>query len=104
MDRNSHIIDRNIAEAVDDLIDILPLKVRTKIARMRESELIELRFSSLGMFIRSELGLRSGSKALTKSSQAASNKIGFHENEVSAVVIRSLWKELRKTHLLRVVK
>lgn len=104
MDGNNQIIAKNVAEAVDDLISILPLKVRTKIARMRESELIELHFSSLGMFIRSELGLRSGNKTLTKSCQGASSKTDFYENEVSALVIKSLWKELRKTHLLRVVK
>jgi hypothetical protein len=104
MDSNSPIILKNVAEAVDDLISLLPLKIKAEIARMEESELIELRLSSLGRIIRSELGLCSGNNALTKSYQETPSETDLHGNETSAVVINNLWEKLRKTHLLRIVE
>jgi len=104
MESNGVITIKSVAETVDDLISVLPLKVKAEIARMAESELIELRLSSLGRIIRSELRLWSGNNALKKSCQAASGESDLYGNETSAVVIKSLWKELRKTHLPRVVE
>jgi len=104
VESNNPIKPNTIAEAVDDLISLLPLKVKTEIARMEENDLIELHLSSLGIFIRSELGLWSGNKALMESCQEASGITDLHEDDASAVIIESLWKELRKTHLIRAVE
>jgi hypothetical protein len=91
------------SEAVDLLVAILPLKDRTIIASMDENDLIDLHFS-LGAYVRNEFGLWSGNDDLLKDCRKIADEPSLHPDSASSVIIEELWKRLRKTHRLRVVK
>ena len=94
---------RTIDEAVDHLLDSLPLKDKVRITKMNELELLELQLS-MGVFIKTEFGLLSGNEEL----QAAGRELAVGEDDysgdnISSVIIKKLWKRLQKTHVLRLV-
>ena len=94
---------KTIQEAVDNLTSRLSLKEKTDIANMKKDELFRLE-PILGNSIRDHFGLRSGNDKLMQSCRSASGDHDLQGNEASAVIIGELWKRLRKTHLLRVLK
>ena len=94
---------KSVSEAVDVLISVMTLKDRTRIASMDEGDLIDLHFS-LGAYVRNEFGLWSGNKQLLEDCRRVSMDQYLHPDQASSVIIRELWKQLRKTHQLRVVK
>lgn len=94
---------RTVDEAIERLTTELSLKDKTTIANMAEAELNTLQLN-LGEYIRNEFGLWSGNRDLLKSCSMIVKRINVHENEASAIIIRELWKQLRETHKLRVVK
>lgn len=97
-------IPQTVAAAVDRLITNLPLKDKCQIARMAEQDLIELRLSSLGLYIRSEFDLWSENKELMRDCCLLAGRDDLHGDSASSVIIKELWHRLRETHLLRVVK
>jgi hypothetical protein len=101
--RDEHQLPRTVEEAVDQLISELPLKGKTKIASKKEEDLVYLHLS-LGEYIRSNFGLRSGNKELLESCCSASGKKELNEDKASELIIREFWKKLQETHVLRVVK
>ena len=94
---------KSVSEAVDVLISVMSLKDRTRIASMDEGDLIDLHFS-LGAYVRNEFGLWFGNKQLLEDCSRVSMDQYLHPDQASSVIIRELWKQLRKTHQLRVVK
>ena len=94
---------RTVQDAVDRLIDLMPAKERSAIARMEEAELIIDR-PSLGRYILERFGLGSGNEALMRSCRYESHKCHMKREEAAAVILRALLRKLRKTHALRVVK
>ena len=70
---------------------------------MDEEDLVDLHFS-LGAYIRNEFGLWSGNGQLIEDCRRVSMDQYLHPDQASSVIIRELWKQLRKTHQLRVVK
>jgi hypothetical protein len=97
-------IPQTVAAAVDRLISDLPLKDKCQIARMAEKDLIELRLSSLGLYIRSEFDLWSENKGLMRDCCLLAGRDDLHGDSASYVIIKELWHTLRNTHLLRIVK
>ncbi len=96
-------LPRTVPEAVRRLKKDIPLKDRTIIANMAASELPNLD-GSLGEYIRNTFRLWSGNYALLDSCRWVSQKPGSAKKDAAAVIILELWKELKKTHTLRVVK
>jgi hypothetical protein len=94
---------RTVQEAVDRLIDELPLKDKTTIANMAENDLITLQFS-LGTYIGREFGIWSGNRELLDSCEFVSGDIYLHPDFAPTVIIVELWNRLQQTHRLRVVK
>jgi len=94
---------KTIQKAVENLISSLSLKDKTDIANMEEGDLFRLE-PILGKYIRDHFGLRSGNDRLMQSCRSVSGNNDLRENDASAVIINELWKRLRKTHLLRVLK
>jgi hypothetical protein len=94
---------KTVEEAVDRLIDELSLKDKTTIGNLGEDELINLHIN-LGEYIRNEFGLWSGNKDLLSSCCAIAKMDKVHEDTASTIIIEELWKGLRETHKLRVVK
>jgi hypothetical protein len=100
---HTYIPPQTVPEAIDWLIAEMSLKVRTTIAKMTEKEVLNLN-ASLGSYIKDKFGLAAGNKELIVSCRSTSKQILNHEDDVSGFLIQLLWKKLRKTHKLRVVK
>ena len=96
-------LTKSVSEAVDLLIPVLSLKDRTRIASMDEGDLIDLHFS-LGAYVRNEFGLWSGNDDLLNDCRQMSGITFMNPDDAAAFIIGELWKRLKKTHQLRVVK
>jgi hypothetical protein len=94
---------RTVNEAVDDLIFKLSLKDKATIANMTEQELFSLHFS-LGKYIRNSYGIWDGNEELISNCRFLLKKDTIHEDEVSSLIIKKLWENLRKTHRLKIIK
>jgi hypothetical protein len=69
---------------------------------MPEERLIEL-YPSLGLYIRNRYLYPRNEKLLEACRSTAMDKY-LHWDQASLVIIKELWKRLRETHRLRVVK
>lgn len=96
-------LPKTVDEAVERLISELPLKDRTKIAKMDEEDLGALPFT-IGQYIREQFRLRDGNEELMESCCSLAGEDDIHEETASMVIIEVLWQKLRQTHALRAVK
>ena len=96
-------LTKSVSEAVDLLIPVMSLKDRTRIASMDEGDLIDLHFS-LGAYVRNEFGLWSGNDDLLNDCRQMSGITFMNPDDAAAFIIGELWKQLRKTHQLRIIK
>jgi hypothetical protein len=94
---------KTVDEAVKRLISEMSLKDKTVIANMAEIELSVLH-TTLGEYIRNEYGLWKDNKDLLTSCCFIAKRNKASENEASSIIIKELWKRLRKTHKMRIVK
>lgn len=94
---------KTVGGAVNRLISELALKDKTTLANMAEVELSTLH-TTLGEYIRNEYGLWSGNSDLLTSCCFIAKKDKVSEDEASSIIVRELWKRLRETYKLRVVK
>ena len=94
---------RTIKDALEKLVSDLSLKEKTEIANLEEPELSYLNIS-LGSHIRYPFGLWCGNDELMESCRSVSGEKNLHEDDSSIFIIKELWKKLRKTYGLRVVK
>jgi hypothetical protein len=101
--QHSTIAPSTVEDAVLTLIEALSLKDKTTIANMAEDELATLQFT-LGSNIGNEFGIWSSNKALVRSCEKVSGENYLHPDYAPSVIIRELWKHLRESHKLRVVK
>jgi hypothetical protein len=95
-------LPKTVDEAVNILTNELSLKDKNTIANMAEGDLIDLHFS-LGLSVRNRFLYPRNEELLESCRQEAMDKY-LHWDQASAVIIRALWKRLRKTHQLRVVE
>ena len=96
-------LPRSISEAVSQLLTDMPLKDRTTIANMTADELTNLNFT-LGSYIRNAFGIWGGNEQLFEACRATSGDPTLPRKDVATVIISELWKELRRTHRLRIIK
>lgn len=94
---------QSVQEAIAQLIAELPLKDKTTIANMVETELTTL-ISLLGRHILEKFGLSSGNENLIKSCMGMADQPLQSEGDALQVIIKELWRELKMTHRLRVIK
>jgi len=92
-----------VDQAVNRLLSELSLKDKTTIANMAEVELGDLHMN-IGEYIRNAFGSWSENKDLMTSCCFFAKKDNIGEDEAASIIIRELWKRLRKTHKLRVVE
>jgi len=102
-DSTSSRYPRTVQEAVKRLVAELPLRDKTQIAKTTEEGLNSFH-STLGVYIRKKFGLLAGNYELMESCRFLSDQDQPHSDEASDVIIKELWKKLRETHLLRVIK
>ena len=91
---NMLILARHVAQ--------LPLKDKTAITKLDEANLINLRFS-LGLSIRNQFLYPRNEKLLESCRDVSQDKF-LHWDQASSVIIKELWKQLKKSHKIRVVK
>jgi hypothetical protein len=94
---------KTVPEAIQILIDELPLKEKTTIANMTQDEIINLN-AYLGRYILDKFGLWSGNEELIESCLTFVDYPLHNEDDAAAVIIKELWLQLRRTHRLRIVK
>ena len=94
---------KSMEEAVDLLIDKLSIRKKYQIAKMSQDDLAGLHFS-LGLGIRNEFGLWAGNQDLLESCASLVEQEIIHPDDASALIIKELWKKLRETYTLRVVR
>jgi hypothetical protein len=92
-----------VQDVVERLLGDLSLKDKVLIANMSELELPALN-RSLGEYIINRFGLATGNTALMRSCRWVARRSIPDESQAAAVIIRSLWKQLRRTYTLRLVK
>jgi hypothetical protein len=94
---------KTVDEAVDQAISDLDSKDKIKIANMDLSDLLDVNFNSHEYF-KNFSGLWSGNTELLASCRSISEEHVYREDDVTLVIIKALWKTLKKTKVLQVVK
>ncbi len=93
----------NVDAAVDAIIKAMSLKDRTQLANFRAEEIAALQLT-LGLYIKAKLDRWSGRAAFDSSCKVAANEEKMDKSNMPMVLIKLIWKKLRATHRLRVVK
>jgi hypothetical protein len=99
MSCNENQYPKTVAEAVDILHANMTLNQEFTLAAMDEEDLIDLHFS-LGHSIRDDFGLWTGNEALMESCRSESGNPDLHIDDASMVIVRALWKKVKKSNLL----
>jgi hypothetical protein len=94
---------KTVDEAVDSLISDLDLKSRVVIANMDLADLVNLH-SNLFVYFKNAFGIWSGNTKLIESCRSITGDPVETEDDATAIIMAVLWKKLRDTHLLKVVK
>jgi hypothetical protein len=81
----------------------LDLKDKVKIANMDLSDLLDVNFD-LNVHFKIFFGRWSGNTELLASCRSISKEHVYREDDIRRIIINALWKKLRETHGLRVVK
>ena len=94
---------RTVEDAIDRLLSELPLKTKMHIAKLEIYELGML-YPTLGDHIRENYGLKFKKGELMKDCRFLVNGKAIDVDVAAELIIKEMWKKLRETHLLRVVK
>jgi hypothetical protein len=94
---------KTIDEAVERLIYNFDLEDKVKIAGMKLNDLMDLPANEHAYF-KKGLDLLSGNKELLSSCRSVSKEHVYNEDDAIFIVMEALWRKLRQTHKLRVVK
>lgn len=94
---------KTVDEAVERLISELPLKDKVYIAGLGPDE-TDVLYIPLFSHIIQQFGLGTGNKELLASCRQNSGISNLNAAQGTGVILKALWKALRDTHTLRVVK
>ena len=94
---------KTVDAAVDIIINEMHLKDRTLMANLRKEELAPLQLT-LGLYIKKKLDIWSRDATLYHSCVVAAEKENLDKSNMPLVLIMLMWKKLKDTHRLRVVK
>jgi hypothetical protein len=89
--------------AVDIIINDMHLKDRALMANLKAEEIAPLQLT-LGLYIKKKLDVWSRDPSLYDSCVAAAEKEKLDKSNLPMVLIKMMWKKLKDTHRLRVVK
>lgn len=92
-----------VNEAIDQLLDRLRFKEKTEIARMEQAELKDL-YPTLGRRMKKAFGLLENNDPLIHDCRSMSGNSAIKIDEAVLFMIEILWKNLQKTHRLRLVR
>ena len=94
---------RTVDDAVDRLVSEVPLKDKILIAKMDNDELHVLD-KTLGTYLLNNYGLQLQGGELMKDCRYFAKNRDLEPDEAPALIIEEFWKQVRETHLPRVVK
>lgn len=92
-------LPQSVAEAVEVLHANMTLNEEFTLTAMDEGDLVDLHFS-LGHQIRHEFGLWTGNEALMESCRSESGNPDLHIDDASMLIVRSLWKKVKKSNIM----
>ncbi len=93
----------SVDEAVERLIQEMPLKDKVVMAGLKEHDLIH-QFGSLDIYIRNYYGLSAGNEKLMQSCRELGGPKKLDTDEAVFLIIKKFWEALKKTHAIRRVK
>jgi Circularly permutated YpsA SLOG family len=93
----------SLDKAVNMLISRISLRERCYIANMDKTDLVFLD-NTIGDYIRKNFGLKSGHIELIQECRDISGRDEITDNELTNTLIIELWKRLRETYILRIIK
>ena len=94
---------KTLNEAVERLMSTMPMKEKSVMAKTEENRLASLS-PALRRYIGDNFGLFSGNKELLQSCRYMAKKYELSGEEACMLIIKELWRRLRETHILRVIK
>jgi hypothetical protein len=94
---------KTVQAAIDIIINEMHLKDRSLMAHLKKEELAPLQLT-LGLYIKKKLDIWSQDATLYHSCVAAADKENLDTSNMPMVLIMLMWKKLKDTHRLRVVK
>lgn len=94
---------KTVNQAVDILMSKMALKDKVIIANMTYGELVDHN-TNLGTYINNIFRLWSGNDELMESCRFVTKNKKLNEDGACFAIIETLWKRLRKTHKIRVVR
>lgn len=97
------VLPESVDEAVERLIDELPLKDKVTIANMTESELPTLK-KTIGIYIQNKYELFSANTQLMESCCSASENPVVNAEDAAMIIIDALHHKLYETHRLRIAE
>ena len=94
-----------VDEVVDDIIAEMPLDDRVRTANLDENGLLVLQLA-LGKYLRHLLEIQSEdvNRNLFKDCSKRSGDKNLDEAEAASYILKELWRRLKETHKLRLVK
>ncbi len=93
----------SVAQAVDMMVAQLPLKDRTVVANLQKNQLGNL-LQAVDIYLSGEFALGRGNDLLMAACTRYLDEELNSETEPAMAIITELWKRLRETHRLRIVK
>ncbi len=96
-------LPQTVDEAVHQIMSEMSLKDRTTMANVVEENLQVFQLT-LGLYIKNKLDEWAVSEELMKSCMAISKDENLSRADASTVIMKELWRKLRETNKLRVVK
>ena len=100
---NTAVQPKTVAAAVDIIINEMHLKDRTLMANLEKEELAPLQLT-LGLYIQKKLDIWFQDATLYQACVSAAEKENLDKSNLPMVIIKMMWKKLKDTHRLRVVK
>ena len=94
---------QTVDEAAADIIAGMNLRDRSIMANLSEEDLISLQLT-LGLYIKQQLEVWSVNEQLKASCLQACKENGLDESNSAMIFIEKIWKKLKETHKLKVVK
>jgi hypothetical protein len=97
------VLPKTVDETVNQIMSDMTLEEKVRLSNFDKEDLRVITYS-LSIFIRNQLFSKDVNKDLFESCRAVSGNKNLNESTAALVIIETLWKRLRETHRLRVVK
>ena len=102
-DFNQIYLPGTVDEVVELLYNDLPLREKVVMANLSEDQLDSAVYLAMAKTIRKEFGLYHGNTELLRSCQSYLGKTYDRYEDPAMVILKELWKKVKKTHNIRLI-